>query len=187
MIRIIARNSAPISRNRPAAQTKERIRNRTEWTGFLAMMTAKADTTSTGAKIQKNRASACIARLSSKALAPTLALCGQRVGAKRRTRRVPIAARTPRPAGDRALADNVRHSVSDGQHPSSAKKKAAIDTARRARCCAPTPAPSDRHWPATAACRSKALRASRSQIRNSALRRSRRPDRLPGTCRSRCT
>src|SRR5271165_6849960 len=64
MIRIIARNSAPISRNRPAAQTKARMRHRTEWTGFLATMTAKAEATRTGAKIQKNKASACIVSLS---------------------------------------------------------------------------------------------------------------------------
>src|SRR6185312_6987278 len=59
----MARNSAPITRNRPAAQTKERMRKRTECTGFLAMMTAKAETARTIAKIQKNQASACIVRL----------------------------------------------------------------------------------------------------------------------------
>ena len=32
-----------MSRKRPAAQTKARMRNSTEWTGFLARMTANAD------------------------------------------------------------------------------------------------------------------------------------------------
>jgi DNA topoisomerase VI subunit B len=34
-----AMNSAPISKNRPAALKKARIRNSTEWTGLRAEMT----------------------------------------------------------------------------------------------------------------------------------------------------
>src|SRR5271165_3291753 len=63
MIRIIARNSAPISRNSPAALTKARMRNSTEWTGFLAEMTASADPTRTVANIQKKTAWSCIVSL----------------------------------------------------------------------------------------------------------------------------
>src|SRR5271156_2201555 len=54
------RNSAPISKNRPAALTKARIRKSTECTGFLARITASADRISTVEKSQKNIASACI-------------------------------------------------------------------------------------------------------------------------------
>src|SRR5271163_981846 len=85
------------------------MRNRTEWTGFLATMTAKADTTRTGAKIQKNSASACIARLSSKAPRPNPSpFAGE--GSTRRPAFLdaPVVARTPRPAGQNAFADNVR-------------------------------------------------------------------------------
>ena len=39
------------------------MRKSTECTGFLAMMTAKADTTKSGAKIQKKKTSPCIVRL----------------------------------------------------------------------------------------------------------------------------
>src|ERR1700677_5017701 len=54
------RNSAPINRKRAAALTKARMRNSTEWTGFLARITASAERISTVEKIQKNIASACI-------------------------------------------------------------------------------------------------------------------------------
>src|SRR5271168_1986560 len=115
MIRIIARNSAPISRNRPAAQTNERMRNRTEWTGFLAMITAKADATRTGAKIQKNRASACIARLSSKSLRTDrsrLRATGRRAApysSARPLRRGPLVR-----LGQKAFADNIRPPTGHG-------------------------------------------------------------------------
>jgi hypothetical protein len=55
------------------------------------------------------------------------------------------------------------------------------------RSCLRARAPSGRRWRAAAPCRSKVLRAFPSQIRNSVPRRSRRPDRLLGTGRNRCT
>ena len=184
MIRIIARNSAPISRNRPAAQTKARMRNRTEWTGFLATMTAKAEATRTGAKIQKNKASACIVSLS---FSPS-PLAGERGwarGVRRASALLEIALRRGPSSGRQTAAEPDPAGLSAAF--SLEREKTVIDTARPARCCAPTPVPSDRRWPAIVACRNKALRASRSRIRNSALRRSHRPGRPPGTCRSRCT
>src|ERR1700677_4145627 len=88
------RNSAPINRKRAAALTKARMRNSTEWTGFLARITASAERISTVEKIQKNIASACIvvslpALLSSPLAGEEL---GVRVGA-----RAPDGA-TPHPA-----------------------------------------------------------------------------------------
>jgi len=55
------------------------------------------------------------------------------------------------------------------------------------RSCLRARAPSGRRWRAAAPCRSKVLRAFPSQTRNSVPRRSRRPDRLLGTARNRCT
>src|SRR6185437_12703812 len=105
----MARNSAPITRNRPAAQTKERMRKRTECTGFLAIMTAKAETARTIAKIQKNQASACIVRLLSQAPPPVARTprgkgAERRSGAERRLHLTPLAARTTPPAGQRAFS-----------------------------------------------------------------------------------
>src|SRR6202044_3784888 len=87
---MIARNSAPISRNKPAAQTKERMRKRTECTGFLATMTANADTTKSGARIQKKKTSACIVRLFVIVPLPDCrSLCGKRAELSQRERRIP--------------------------------------------------------------------------------------------------
>src|SRR5580692_12009168 len=73
--------------NSPAAQTKGRMRKRTECTGFLARITAKADTTRSGARIQKNKASACIVRLLSQSPRPDrLSLHGNRQKHNQRNR-----------------------------------------------------------------------------------------------------
>ena len=45
MTRIIARNSAPISTNSPAALKKATMRNSTEWTGLRAEITMTAEAT----------------------------------------------------------------------------------------------------------------------------------------------
>ena len=45
IIKIIAKNSAPTNTKIPAALIKLKIRNKTEWTGFLALITIKADST----------------------------------------------------------------------------------------------------------------------------------------------
>src|SRR6185437_10658538 len=60
MMRIIARNSAPMSTNRPEALTNARMRNSTECTGLRAKMTASPEATKTVAKIQKKKACATI-------------------------------------------------------------------------------------------------------------------------------
>src|SRR5579862_2616558 len=52
-----ARNSAPSSRNKPAACTKARIRNSTECTGLRAVTTATAEATRVIANIQKKTSS----------------------------------------------------------------------------------------------------------------------------------
>ena len=41
----MAKNSAPNKTNNPAAFTKLKIRNKTECTGFFALITIKADNT----------------------------------------------------------------------------------------------------------------------------------------------
>ncbi len=41
--KIIAKNSAPNKINKPDALTKLKIKNKTEWTGFLALITIKAE------------------------------------------------------------------------------------------------------------------------------------------------
>jgi len=50
MTRIIAMNSAPISRNRPAALKNARIRNSTEYTGLRETTTMAAAATVIAAK-----------------------------------------------------------------------------------------------------------------------------------------
>ena len=193
MTRIIARNSAPMRRNSPAAQTKARIRHKTEWTGFLATITPSADPTRIVAKIQKNTAWAPIVSL----LAPNphrrspspsrrrgrgargpapIALRRGRAWRREPLIRPDAPARKNRRSSRRPIASRL---LPQGE-------KAFTDRARRARCCAPAPAPSDRRSPAAVACRSRVPRAIRSRIRNSVPRRSRRPGRLPGTSRSRC-
>ena len=51
MTRIIARNSAPASKNSPAALKNARIRNSTECTGLRLLTTSAADPISTAAKM----------------------------------------------------------------------------------------------------------------------------------------
>ena len=48
--RIIAKNSAPNKTKSPDALTKLKIKNKTEWTGFFALITIRAERTATDEK-----------------------------------------------------------------------------------------------------------------------------------------
>ena len=61
------------------------------------------------------------------------------------------------------------------------------DRVRRVRCFSRSPAPSGRRWRAGDPCHSRVLRGFRSRTRNSAPRRWRRPGRIPGRGRNKCT
>src|ERR1700723_923678 len=109
-------------RKSPAAQTKERMRKRTECTGFLATMTAKADTTKSGARIQKKKTSACIVRLFVIVPLPDCpSLCEKQAERSQRERRVPCrhpaaaSSRAPEPPVEKARRSTGRGQLSSPQ------------------------------------------------------------------------
>jgi hypothetical protein len=85
-------------------------------------MTAKADTTRSGAKIQKNKASACIVRLLSQVPLPRPLFPLLERGRARSRRGAPRSLaplrRGPRPAYQKAPVDNARLSTGHDQLPS---------------------------------------------------------------------
>jgi len=94
-------------------------------------------------------------------------------GSRRRVAWPPIDATFRQTDRKRSRAKSLSAGLSGKAHP--------------VRSCLRARAPSGRRWRGAAPCRSKVLRAFPSQIRNSVPRRSRRPDRLLGTGRNRCT